>query len=493
MSETEKRYAQIEKAALASTWACEKFSTYILGKKFTIETDHKPLVPLLGVKHLDSLPPCILRFRLRLARFDYDIEHVPGKHLYTADTLSRSPLSNTGDKTLEELTEAAVDACVANLPASEERLKVLQDAQNSDPVCSLVTKYCRSGWPTKHNASDLVRPYWEVREHLTLHKNLLLYNSRIVVPTSLQQETLSKLHQGHQGIDRCRQRAKISVWWPGLSTQIEDWLKKCHHCAKLSKPRKEPLIPSALPVHPWQKVGTDLFVLKGTTYVVIVDYLSRYPEVIKLTSTTSQSVIAALKTTFARHGIPDTVVSDNGPQYASQEFADFAKAYSFSHITSSPHYPQSNGQVERTVKTVKKLLSDSNDPCLSLLAYRATPLPWCGYSPAELLMGRMIRSDLPQTQEALVPNWPYLSDFRKRNKEFKQKQKQDFDHRHRVKELPSLPDVFVTTDGHNTSGRVVDTADTPRSHVVETPSGLLRRNRSQLNVVPNTQQDCTQS
>ena len=145
MSETEKRYAQIEKEALASTWACEKFSTYILGKKFTIETDHKPLVPLLGIKHLDSLPPRILRFRLRLARFDYDIEHVPGKHLYTADTLSRSSLSNTGDKTLEELTEAAVDACVANLPASEDRLKVLQDAQNSNPVCSLVTKYCRSG------------------------------------------------------------------------------------------------------------------------------------------------------------------------------------------------------------------------------------------------------------------------------------------------------------------------------------------------------------
>ena len=172
------------------------------------------------------------------------------------------------------------------------------------------------------------------------------------------------------------------------------------------------------------------FVCPQRNHLRRVDYFSRYPEVIKLTSTTSQSVIAALKTTFARHGIPDTVVSDGGPQYASQEFADFAKAYSFSHITSSPHYPQSNRQVECTVKTVKKLLSESNDPCLSLLAYRPTPLPWCGCSPAELLMGRMIRSDLPQTQEALVPNWPYLSDFRKHNQEFQQKQ--DFDHRHRV-------------------------------------------------------------
>ena len=91
MTETETRYAQIEKEALATTWACERFSTYILGMKFMIEMDHKPLVPLLGAKNLDILPNRILRFRLRLARFDYTISHVPGNLLYTADTLSCAP------------------------------------------------------------------------------------------------------------------------------------------------------------------------------------------------------------------------------------------------------------------------------------------------------------------------------------------------------------------------------------------------------------------
>ena len=88
MTDTERRYAQIEKEALATTWACEKFASYILGMKFAVETDHKPLVPLLGQKDLNKLPPRILRFRLRLARFDYSITHVPGKFMYTADTLS---------------------------------------------------------------------------------------------------------------------------------------------------------------------------------------------------------------------------------------------------------------------------------------------------------------------------------------------------------------------------------------------------------------------
>ena len=98
MSETEQRYAQIEKEALAITWACSKFSDYILGRKFLVETDHKPLIPLLNTKHLDVLPPRILRFRLRLAKFNYTVFHVPGKLLYAADALSRAPVPETGDE-----------------------------------------------------------------------------------------------------------------------------------------------------------------------------------------------------------------------------------------------------------------------------------------------------------------------------------------------------------------------------------------------------------
>lgn len=490
LSETECRYAQIEKEALATTWACEKFSMYVLGKKIAIETDHKPLVPLLGTRHLDNLPPRVLRFRLRLARFSYSIEHVPGKLLYIADTLSRAPLSVTGDPQLEELVELAMDACVSYLPAGQDRLRQYEKAQSADPICSLIIKYCRTEWPNKAHINEAIAPYWESRGNLTLHGNLLLYETRIVVPASKQQETLEKIHAGHQGIQRCRSRAKMSVWWPGMSSQIEEFVRNCPHCVKESTPRKEPLVPSPLPDYPWQKIGSDLFVLDGKTYLIAVDYLSRFPEVVTLSSTTSGSVISVLKTLFARYGIPEEVVSDNGPQYASHEFAQFAKEYAFKHTTSSPHFPQSNGQAERTVKTVKKLLHDSKDPFLSLLAYRATPLPWCNLSPAELLMGRRIRSNLPLPTETLTPKWPYLEEFQKVNERFKEKQKADYDSRHGARPLPEIPDdtdVWVTTDDNRISGRVRGPADTPRSYLVETPSGQIRRNRVQLNPMPHTQ------
>ena len=165
---------------------------------------------------------------------------------------------------------------------------------------------------------------------------------------------------------------------------------------------------TTLPDYPWQKVTSDLFQIKGANYIVVVDYFSRYPEVIELKSTTLTAIVEALKSIFSWHGISETVVSDSGSQYTSREFTSFAKSYNFCHVTSSPLFPQSNGHAERAIKTVKKLLKVSRDPYMVLLNYWTTPLPWCNLTPAELLMGRMIRGYLPQVTEKLNPNWSYL-------------------------------------------------------------------------------------
>ena len=142
-----------------------------------------------------------------------------------------------------------------------------------------------------------------------------------------------------------------------------------------------------------------------------MDYYSRYPEVVKMTSTTLESTIKTLRSIFSRLGIPEILISDNGLQYVSEAMKGFAKSYGFNHFTSSPHYLQVNALAERTVKTVKDLLQKSKDPYFALMAYKATPFPWCRQSPAELLMGRQLWTDLPQSKSQLIPQWPYLKSF----------------------------------------------------------------------------------
>ena len=159
-----------------------------------------------------------------------------------------------------------------------------------------------------------------------------------------------------KGITKCQERAKQAVWWPGLSTDIQQKVSTCHICIQHREQFPEPLIPSKLPDYPWQKVGSDLFHWKNSYYFLMVDFYSRFIKISKLRAITADDVIGLLKSIFARHGIPNEVVSDNGPQYSSQRFADFSKEYNFVHTTSSPHYPQANGEAERAVRTIKSLL-----------------------------------------------------------------------------------------------------------------------------------------
>ena len=233
-----------------------------------------------------------------------------------------------------------------------------------------------------------------------------------------------------------------------------------------------------LPSHPWEKVASDLFHLNNSTYLIVVDYFSRYPEVVQLSSTTSRSVIKALQAIFSRHGIPSVFMSDNGPQFSSREMKEFANTYGFDLVTSSPHYAQSNGLAERTIQTVKRLLQHSSDPYMALLSFRATPIPWCSLSPAELLMGRKVRTDIPIAKTLLTPQWSYLAEFRDRDREYKAKQKDNYDQRHRTRTLDPFPlhaPVWIRTGNDHIPGQIHSPAATPRSYIVSTPRGEFRR------------------
>ena len=191
---------------------------------------------------------------------------------------------------------------------------------------------------------------------------------------------------------------------------------------------------------------------------------------------------------FARHGIPEVVVSDNGPQFSAELYAEFARQYGFKHITSSPYHPQCNGEAERAVKNIKSLLKKSGDHYLALLAYRSTPLE-CGFSPAQLLMSRNLRTTLPMVREQRTPRVVNFSELEEKDHHIKERQRRNHDQRHRAKELPLLePGDAVWILDQDTSGIVVDET-APRSHVVETSDGSYRRNHKHLVRLPIQETD----
>ena len=484
MTETERRYAKIEKEALAITWALEHWADVLIGMKFNVQTDHKPLIPLFSTKLIDELPVRIQRFRMRLMRFDFTIQHVPGKLLYTVDSLSISPQEADAHEPkpwndLHDEVECYVNAVLVTLPASDQRLDEIRSELKNDATLKLVMQYVQHGWhEDKRKLCGPLGKYWSERGNITLHDGLLLRGRQIITPPTLRPDVLRRLHDGHQGVTKTRANAVSSVWWPGIWLEITEVVRNCAICEKYRRERVEPMKGTAFPDRPWARVGVDFFQHKDKHYLIAVDYFSRDVEICSVPKTVSTAqTILQLKKIFSRHGIPEILFTDNGPQFVSHEFKAFSNDWQFEHITSSPRYPQSNGGVERAVQTIKMILKKCSDEYLALLNYRDTPLH-NGYSPVQLSMGRKLRTRVPRHPDELKPKTPDNDQIRKKEREYRTKMKFDYDHRHRVVEGKELsPGDRVWIPDLKVDGTVIKQHESPRSVVIQTPNGPVRRNR----------------
>ena len=220
------------------------------------------------------------------------------------------------------------------------------------------------------------------------------------------------LHYAHSGVVSTLSQARECIYWPGMSSEIKQFIETCDVCRAYDKRRpkenkrrpKETLIPHE---RPWAKVGVDLFSYKSRNYLICVDYYSSFWEIDLLEDTWSATVIRKLKAQCTRHGIPETCVSDNGSQFISDEFKEFSRHWSFAHMTSSPTYSQSNGKVEAAIKSAKSVMKKSRkaktDPYLALLEYRNTPSPGMESSPVVRLMNRRTRTQVPTLPRLLIP------------------------------------------------------------------------------------------
>ena len=339
------------------------------------------------------------RWSLILAAYQYEIEYRKSAEHANADALSRLVQASLEEQ--EEEEEVYLISYLEKLPVTAWDIAA---ATRKDPVLARVYDFTLHGWPQALD-DPVLQPYFLRKQELSVDQGCVLWGLRVVIPEKHRVRLLDDLHQEHHGICRMKSLAIGYFWWPGLDTAIVERVQQCHVCAAVGKsPPRAPLYPWKWPAKPWERIHIDFFEKGKLNFLIVVDAYSKWLEVIPMVSITSLKTIKVLRSLFARYGIPEEVVSDNGPQLASKEFSQFLKQNGVKFTRVPPYHPASNGAAERSVQTAKTVLTkqvlEGKANALSLehrlanflILNRSTPHTVTGQSPAELFLGRQIRN-----------------------------------------------------------------------------------------------------
>ena len=287
--------------------------------------------------------------------------------------------------------EIKLDMRVDYIAFTKPWIEKLKDSAQRDPILAMVYQLTQQGWlHQRRHILCLVRRYWDFRDELSTDDGMLLKGLRLIIPGELQEEYLSRLHEGHLSASKVQENAKQHMHWTEIDADIEDYTKRCQECIKRSQVPKEPLQPHDIPEGPWRKFGIDYFAFDGNSYVLICDYFSKFPFLYRA-KTSFWSLRDRLIDLFSSEGYPDKIVSDNGPPFQSKEFAKFLSGLGIKHTISSPGYPRSNGFIEWHIQMVKNMLSKSSNTrsFQEVLADLRTTRIGAGLpSPAEILLWR---------------------------------------------------------------------------------------------------------
>ncbi|XP_043243059.1 uncharacterized protein K02A2.6-like [Amphibalanus amphitrite] len=418
LTPTERKYAQVEREAAAVSFGVRRFHQFLFGRPFTLVVDNRTLSRILNPdRELPSLAAARMqRYALQLAAYQYKIELRRTEDMRLADTMSRLSVPDEAENRLSAEEEAAYGGGGVMFIAEQGPCLTAQQiavATRRDPVLARALAAVRSGWPAVVDP-DLA-PFKNRREELTTEADCLLWGGRVVIPSNLRDTVKRELHEGHFGCTRMKQLARRFVWWPGLDAELEALARGCQACvSKRAEPPQATRHPWEPTDGPWQRVHADFAgPMLGHSFLIMVDSYTKWIEAVPMKTTTAARTVAVMRDIFARLGLPVQLVTDNGPQFASQEFAAFVRSNGIRHTRVAPHHPSSNGLAERAVGTVKNALrvcaaaGGGVDLSLSraLLAYRVTPHAATGRTPAEMLFGRNLRTRMnlmvPSAETAL--------------------------------------------------------------------------------------------
>ena len=404
LTAAEKNYSQLEREALGIMFGIKRFHKFIYGRKFVLVTDNQPLMAIFSPsKDIPTMSAMRLqRWALVLMAHDYQIEYRKSKDHGNVDALSRFP-----EETVCETLEQAVNyfSYVDNLPVTSADVK---SATAKDPVLCKVLRYVMFGWPNK--SEEDIEDYYRRRNELSVEQGCLLWGVRVIIPQSLRQQVLKDLHHEHTGIVRMKMLARSYLWYPKMDQDLESLVSKCEACARHAKaPTPAPIVSWPKCTAPWERVHIDFGAIDGKDLLILIDCYSKWIEVAVMSSTTSAQVITVLRSWWARFGLPVELVSDNGPQFTSEELEGFLLRNGVKHTLTPPYSPQTNGAAEKSVQVVKSILKKQmmDDQQVDkvnrtfqqklddfLITYRSTPSTVTGASPAELVMGRKLRTRL---------------------------------------------------------------------------------------------------
>lgn len=472
LSGVERRYAQTEKEALAIVWSVEKFHYYLYGKEFTIVTDHRPLEVIFA----ERSRPClrIERWVLRLSSYRFKVVYRSGSS-NVADPFSRLCQRDPEKESFDEISEMRISQITEISRPKAIKREELEAACEDDETINDVKEAMKSDeWKKELRRFELIK------EELCFYNNILLRGTRIVIPAQLPQKTLQLAHVTHSGEHSMKQLLRTKVWWPGIDEMVKKFVKGCRECLMNALPNPpEPLKRRELPMAPWIDVAVDFLgpFPTGEYLLIMVDYYSRYQEVEIMTTIVAKATVRVFKKIFGRNGYPATITADNGPQFISQELRDYCEEMGIHLNTTTPYWPQQNGEVERQNRDILKFIrccssesepKDWRDMVYDYVLMKNTSInETTGKSPSELFYKRQVHNRIP-TLVRLFEGQD--DDTRDRDREMKQKGKEIADRDRRAKPSEIKEGDHVLAKNMNKRNKL-DTNFGPDSYEVMQKSG----------------------